>query len=415
MSLWNVREYTGVGYIPPPTRRLSSLCGFYDAPLTSSPQPLHSMLPFNIPKLPSLPTFEISPVPELIFLTTVKGLLSFVINLSLLDSALILTIILLVNVNPPIRQKAAQSLSILFLLFGVEISVVNVYALPLTVVIMGILNSVTPVLTDSVLLMHIVVDRMVHAKSRLRLVVIMAVPVLFKFGRLANAAIYIIACAEFVLSSITSGDGVPDMDILDAAQARSMEIASALQIIDNMYHLALYYLNAFEQRRNALLGIARSATSTTPEGLLALFLASAGNFLLPILLSAAQLAVSRRWPDSGVPRDLERIKVVVNIAGAAATSIVAAVKRWRLERAAAAAAEAMAAGAGGGATAQRRDVEANETTGLLAGGQNPSYSKSQPQPRAPGARSCHVIFDAELIDINMKEDQAQMAVVLPVT
>ena len=99
---------------------------------------------------------------------------------------------------------------------------------------MGILNSVTPILTDSILLMHIVVDRIEHAKSRLRLVATMAVPVFLKFGRLANSAIYIVACAEFVLSSVTSGDGVPDMDILDAAQARSMEIASALQIVDNM-------------------------------------------------------------------------------------------------------------------------------------------------------------------------------------
>ena len=160
-----------------------------------------------------------------------------------------------------------------------------------------------------------------------------------------------------------------------------------------------------------------AATSTTPSGLLALFLASAGTFLLPILLSAAQLAVSRRWPDSDVPRDLERIKVIVNVAGAAATSIVAVVKRWRLERATAAA-EAMAATAavGGAAITQLRDAEANETTGLLTGGHNPSYSKLQP-PRSPEAKkgSRHVMFDAELIDINMKEDQAQMAVVLPVT
>jgi hypothetical protein len=121
--------------------------------------------------------------------------------------------------------------------------------------------------------------------------------------------------------------------------------------------------------------------------------------------------VSRRWPDSDVPRDLERIKVIVNVAGAAATSIVAAVKRWRLERAAVA--EAMAAG---GAITQLRDVEANETTGLLAGGHNPSYSKAQPRlPGAKGSLSRHVMFDAELIDIGMKEDQAQMAVVLPVT
>ena len=218
------------------------------------------------PKLPSLPTIEMSPVPELIFLSTVKGLLSFVINLSLLDLSLIFIIVLLVNSNPSIRRKAAVSLSVLFLLFGLEISLVNIYALvscfavqlmssarilineskkvcsqlspsttlePLTIVIMGILNGVMPILTDSILLMHIVIERMEHAKSPWRLAMIMAAPVLLKFGRLANAAIYIAACAEFVLSSVKSGDGIPDMDILDAAQARSMQIACTLQMIDN--------------------------------------------------------------------------------------------------------------------------------------------------------------------------------------
>lgn len=86
-------------------------------------------LPINIPQLPSLPQIEISPVPELIFLTTVKGALSFVINLSLLDASLILIIIWLANANPSIRQKAAIAFSLLLLIFGLEISSVNVYTL----------------------------------------------------------------------------------------------------------------------------------------------------------------------------------------------------------------------------------------------------------------------------------------------
>src|SRR5260221_13003782 len=133
------------------------------------------------------------------------------------------------------------------------------------------------------------------------------------------------------------------------------------------YHLILYYMTAFEQRRKAMKGLALCAssfpqppsftdrenvcvrshvcsdprtptavTSTTPTGLLALLLASGGNFMLPILLSAAQLAVSRRWPDSDIPQDIERVKVVVNIAGAATTSLVAALKRWRFALAVAA-------------------------------------------------------------------------------
>lgn len=80
-------------------------------------------------KLPSLPALEISPVPEQIFLGTVKGLLSFVINLSLLDSSLILIIVLLVHANPSTRQKAAVLLGVLLLVFGLEVSFVNVYAL----------------------------------------------------------------------------------------------------------------------------------------------------------------------------------------------------------------------------------------------------------------------------------------------
>jgi hypothetical protein len=98
---------------------------------------------------------------------------------------------------------------------------------------MGILNGVTPIITDSILLLHIVIDRLEHSKSPIRLAMTMAPAVLLKFGRLANTAIYIVACAEFVLSSVTSRDGIPDMDILDAAQTRSMEIASAFQAVDN--------------------------------------------------------------------------------------------------------------------------------------------------------------------------------------
>ena len=100
---------------------------------------------------------------------------------------------------------------------------------------MGILNGVMPILTDSILLVHIAIERIENAKSPWRLAMIMAAPVFLKFGRLANVAIYIAACAEFVLSSVTSGDGVPDMEFLSAAQAQSMQIACTLQMIDNSF------------------------------------------------------------------------------------------------------------------------------------------------------------------------------------
>jgi hypothetical protein len=151
-----------------------------------------------------------------------------------------------------------------------------------------------------------------------------------------------------------------------------------------------------------------AATSTTPSGLLAIFLASAGNFLLPILLSAAQLAVSRRWPDSDIPRDIECAKVVVNIAGAATTSLVAALKRLRLAR------KAVVTSATSGAIveveaapAEAAAAAATERTALLAG-------QARSSARRAGEKR-NVRFDAELIDINLKEDQAQMDISLPVS
>ena len=105
---------------------------------------------------------------------------------------------------------------------------------PLTVVSLSIINGVMPILTDTILLTHIVIERLEHSKSRLRLAMAMAAPVFLKFGRLANAAIYIAVCAEFVLNSIIFGDGDLDLDALNAAaQARSMEISSVLHMVDN--------------------------------------------------------------------------------------------------------------------------------------------------------------------------------------
>lgn len=279
---------------------------------------------------------------------------------------------------------------------------------------MGILNSVTPIITDSVLLLHIIIDRLEHSKSPMRLAMTMAPPILLKFGRLANTAIYIVACAGFVLSSVKSRDGVPNTDILDAAQKRSMQIASAFQAVDNSYQLVVYYLNAFEQRRRAMQGLAGStkSTSTTPTGLIQILLASGGNFLLPIVLSIAQLAISRQWPDSDVPQNLERVKVIVNVVGTSVTSIAAALNRWHLSRITST--WAAAPEAEGEAMTRQVTVDATETTALL-GRQSGAHSKRKtPKERQVGVKK----FDAELMidNIDLAEDQTHgFATSLPAT
>jgi hypothetical protein len=138
-----------------------------------------------------------------------------------------------------------------------------------------------------------------------------------------------------------------------------------------------------------------ATTSTTPSGLVAILLASGGNILLPILLSTTQLAVSRHWPDSDIPQHLEQIKVIVNVAGAATTTLVAVVKRWNPKRALAAV-EAEAA-----ALASRVVVDATETTALLGGQSCPHLKRKVSKERRVGEDSAWVRLgsDAELSGI----------------
>ena len=130
---------------------------------------------------------------------------------------------------------------------------------------------------------------------------------------------------------------------------------------------------------------------------------------MPMLLNAAQLAASRRWPDSDIPQNIERVKVVVNVAGAASTSLVAALKRWRVARlaTAVAAAEALALAEAGKVTVA---AVATETTALLAGR---ARSHSLKTSRRAGDDKRHARVAAELMEIHMKHDQAQMAISFP--
>jgi hypothetical protein len=155
-----------------------------------------------------------------------------------------------------------------------------------------------------------------------------------------------------------------------------------------------------------------AAMSTTPTGLVRILLASSGNFLLPIVLSTAQLAISRQWPDSDIPQNLEQVKVIVNVIGASVTSLVAALNRWHLSRItsmlavteAEAEAEAMA-------ETMARQV-ATETTALLGSPSGAHLKRRTSKERQAGIKS-----DAEpLIDIDLAEDQTQgFATLLPIT
>ena len=138
-----------------------------------------------------------------------------------------------------------------------------------------------------------------------------------------------------------------------------------------------------------------------------ILLASGGNFLLPIVLSTAQLAISRKWPESVIPQNLEQVKVIVNVVGASATSLVAALHRWHLSRIAAGAAEEEAA-----VMVRQVTVDATETTALLGNQSGAHLKRKTSKERQEWAK-----FDAGQIDnIDLVEHQRQgFANSLPIT
>ena len=98
----------------------------------------------------------------------------------------------------------------------------------------------------------------------------------------------------------------------------------------------------------------------------------------------------------------------MNIAGAAATSLVAALKRWRQARKAflATASEVLAA-----VEAVEASVAAvaTERTALLA-----RRARSSSSIKRAGEKR-GVRFDAHLIDVSSKDDQAQIAILHPIS
>jgi hypothetical protein len=99
-----------------------------------------------------------------------------------------------------------------------------------------------PVITDTILLAHIIVETLELSTSHLQLAMKMATPISLKFGRLANSIVYIRACSDFVLDSVRSQAAwdIPDMEILDAAQRLSIQISGALQMVDSSSANFLY-------------------------------------------------------------------------------------------------------------------------------------------------------------------------------
>lgn len=277
-----------------------------------------------------LPEIKVSPVPEVIFLSTIKALVVPVANSSPSQWGTIGLLILLTNLSPTLRKATVKLYGYLSFVIATEIALINAYVLvcswispsttlqPVTVVILNVLNSLVPVYTDSLVLYLLVKEKASHSDSKINLVSSMGTPILFKFMRLANAVMYIHASAEFILTSfvVAKGDVNPGTSITDMARMWDVYISTSLQLVDNSYSLYVHWSHTIKMWKST--GSTPPLNTTSIVGLLWSF---SLNYILPIILNAAQLAISSYIQSSNIAMLIDSAKVVINIANASVTML----------------------------------------------------------------------------------------------
>ncbi|KAI0276843.1 hypothetical protein BGY98DRAFT_668906 [Russula aff. rugulosa BPL654] len=279
-----------------------------------------------LPRL--LPEIKVSPLPEVIFLSTVKALVVPAANLSLSQWGTIGALILLTNISPTLRKATVKLYGYLSFFIASEIALINAYVLvcswispsttlqPLTVVILNVMNSLVPVYTDSLVLYHLVKEKASHSDSKIKLVFSMGTPILLKFIRLANAVMYIHASTEFILTSFVGTKvGVnPHTAIMDMDMARmsNVYISTSLHLVDNLYSLYVHWSHTIDMWK--IIDSAPPLNLTSISGLVWSF---SLNYILPIILNAVQLSISSYIQSSNIAMLIDSAKVVINIASAA--------------------------------------------------------------------------------------------------
>ncbi|KAI0258273.1 hypothetical protein BC834DRAFT_99906 [Gloeopeniophorella convolvens] len=287
-----------------------------------------SVLMQYLPRL--LPEIKINPLPEHIFLYTIKAFLLPFSNLSPSQWGVVGALILATNASPMLRQAGAQLYGYLSLAVGMEITMINVYLLvcswlspsttlqPVTIVTLNLLNNIVPIYTDTVILFQLVKEKASQSGSRWKLIATMGLPVLMKMARLLSVAMYIRTSAEFVIASVVLNQGgiLPDFAVVETARTRNVTISSSLQLIDNLYSLSVYWTYIRRMQK-----LAAWASPLVPKSMVGLAWSLGSQYIIPIALNAAQLVISFIMPSSNVTMVIDSAKVVINIASASVATL----------------------------------------------------------------------------------------------
>ncbi|KAI0317041.1 hypothetical protein OF83DRAFT_1172318 [Amylostereum chailletii] len=278
---------------------------------------------------------------EAALVAAVRTLFLFLKSLTALDLSLLAIIAILAVVSPITKNATLYILRVVLVALGSLFAAVNSYLLtaswlpsvaspgPITIAAVEIINGIAPIVTDSVLLAHIIEDDVNHGTSLMTVAYKMALPVSLKIGRTGDAAMYIVERVKVVLAAI---DVCVDTPLSPAA---SEKLGCALQLGDNIYSLIVFLHGVHKERTKAASTAALPVTTSVlaSQSTASLLFLATINFVSPILLGSAQLAalLDDGHEDNGamLPLYFDCVKTLLQLVGAHSASFLVALQRRR--------------------------------------------------------------------------------------
>ncbi|KAJ7090822.1 hypothetical protein B0H15DRAFT_778903 [Mycena belliarum] len=272
-----------------------------------------------------------SPPPGTIWVAEIGPALNFLMIGATMGSALVCMLMALFFFSTAtMRRKPVFILNVLGLCLGVAAAITNVYEefrtllypnIPLNhhvIIAMGAFDGLTPTLIDAILLLRLYTVYPYACTPRLKFFFILGIPIATKIGRIINAAMFLNSYAH----TIHANTGVGGAAVLITSRLPSIKIEWGLQVFDDIFSSTVFLARIYKH------SVFRESR-TVSQAVKSLFWISASNFVFPVILGVAQLAIYVASPDDYLTAlYVEAVNFHFTIMGVVFATLWVAEGRW---------------------------------------------------------------------------------------
>ncbi|KIJ59705.1 hypothetical protein HYDPIDRAFT_118202 [Hydnomerulius pinastri MD-312] len=279
------------------------------------------------------------PPPGMNYLAIIDESLPFLMIGATMGAVLFAMLLALVFFSTPsMRLKPIFILNVIAVWLGISGAILVVYmesqtlkspsmSLPPSLFITyAVVDSITPLLADCVLLLRLVAVYPRQRTPRYVWLTIIGVPVAVKIGRFINIVFYLVHQTQNIDTVVTSRTGVGAASMV-LTVLPNVKIEWIIQVFDDLFSSGLFLWRVYTE------GVFKPGQSVS-EKVNQLFWISTYNFVFPVLLSLAQIIVYTINEDKYylIALYIEQANFYFTIMGLVFATVWAAESRWEDSR-----------------------------------------------------------------------------------